>query len=144
MRGWVGVWFYLPAFEVQRECLEGPAAPVAAASRVPPERLDLQKETYHHHQHHHTPNRLLAFSFFFRSGSDQGYYSLATPCLGVSTLFLLLLDMCKTSSNLDNQTDYLFLHPPKRDVQADRVVLKCTRDLGNQASSSVNELKIPD
>ena len=50
----------------------------------------------------------------------------------------------KKSSNLDIQTDCLFLHPPKRDVQADRVVPKCTLDLGNRASSSVNELKIPD
>ena len=43
------VLFYpLPAvvvFEVQRECLKGRGG--GGSTRVPPERLDLQKQTYH-------------------------------------------------------------------------------------------------
>ena len=40
------VFYPLPAvvvFEVQRECLKGRGG----STRVPPERLDLQKQTYH-------------------------------------------------------------------------------------------------
>ena len=55
------------------------------------------------------------------------------------------LDLCKQNQVIQTiRETAFFARPSQPHVRDYRVVPKCTRDLGNWASSSVNELKIPD
>ena len=100
------MWFYLPVlvvFEVQG--VSGGPVPAAAeaASRVPPERLDLQKQT----STNYTPTRV---EFPLSCITHHQIKDIDTPCL------LLFTPLLKSTSGLvqtkpshpDNQRDCLF------------------------------------